>query len=297
MSRFPGIYVATVTPFTVSYEVDFKRLKEHVDWLIQEGVDGIIPTGSLGEYATLTSEERAQVITATIDAAAGRVPVVIGGAAPSTKQVVELIQLSKEKGAEGVMALPPINYKPTEDEVVAHYEAVSNAGLPVIVYNNPYDYPVDLTPRILQKLSKFENIVAAKEFSGDVRRVYDILRETDLEVMIGVDDLALEGALAGATGWIAGFANAFPRESIKVFNMTRTGSVDEALELYRYLLPLFHFDANPRLVQAIKYVMDLVGQPAGPSRPPRLPLPEEDRLAVQEAYKYAVNRPIRIVQE
>lgn len=296
MTHFPGVFVATITPFTDSYEVDYKRLQEHVDWLIQEGVNGIIPTGSLGEYAALTREERAQVITATIDAAAGRVPVVVGSAAPSTKQVVELIQFSKEKGAVGVMALPPINYKPTEAEVIAHYEAISNAGLPVIVYNNPFDYPVDLTPRVLQKLSQFENIVAVKEFSGDVRRIYDIIRETDLEVMIGVDDLALEGVLAGATGWIAGFANALPKESMEVFEGARAGRVQESLEIYRYLLPLFHYDAGPRLVQAIKYTMDLIGQSTGPSRPPRLPLTEEERLAVLAAYEYAVNRPVHANQ-
>jgi len=297
MIRFPGVYVATITPFTDSYEVDYKNLKEHVDWLIQNGVNGLIPTGSLGEYAVLSSEERANVIAATIDAAAGRVPVVIGSAVPSTQHVVELIQFSKEKGAEGVMALPPINYKANEAEVIAHYEAISGAGLPVIVYNNPHDYPIDLTPRVLQKLSKFDNIVAVKEFSGDVRRVYDILRETDLEVMIGVDDLALEGALAGATGWIAGFVNALPKESVDIFELTRAGRVQEALDIYRYLLPLLHFDANPRLVQAIKYTMELIGRPAGPSRPPRLALTDEEKRAILTAYEYAVNRPVHANQQ
>jgi len=293
MARFPGVYPAIVTPFTKDYEVDYKRLHEHVDWLIQEGVHGIIPTGSLGEYAVLRPDERLKVIEETIKAAAGRVPVVVGTAASSTQQVIELVQFSKDKGAAGVMALPPINYKANEREVIAHYEAISKVGLPVIVYNNPHDYPVDLTPRVLKELSKFENIVAVKEFSGDVRRVHDILRETDLEVLIGVDDLGVEGAIAGATGWIAGFVNALAKESVQVFEWARQGKVREALDLYKYLIPLFHYDANPRLVQAIKYTMELAGRPAGPCRPPRLPLTPEEAEAVKAAYEYAVNRPNR----
>jgi len=290
MARFPGVYAAIVTPFTETYEVDYVQLREHVDWLIQEGVHGIIPTGSLGEFAVLSHEERAKVIEETIKSAGGRVPVVVGSAAPSTKQAVEWVQFSKEKGAAGVMALPPINYKANEREVIAHYEAIANVGLPVIVYNNPRDYPVDLTPQLLKRLSEFEHIIGVKEFSGDVRRVYDIIRETDLEVLIGVDDLGVEGAVAGATGWIAGFVNALPKESVQVFQLAREGKVKEALDIYRHLLPLFHYDADPRLVQAIKYTMELAGRPAGPSRPPRLPLSDEEKMAVKAAYDYAVNR-------
>ncbi|WP_199615973.1 dihydrodipicolinate synthase family protein [Paenibacillus alkalitolerans] len=294
MARFPGVYVAIVTPFTEQYEVDYQRLAEHVDWLIDQGVHGIIPSGSVGEYAALTREERAKVIETAIDAAAGRVPVVIGSAAPSTKQVVELIGFAKEKGASGVMALPPINYKPKEEEVIAHYEAVSNAGLPVIVYNNPHDYPVDLKPALLNKLAKFENIVAVKEFSGDVRRIHDILRETELEVLAGVDDLAMEGALVGATGWIGGLTNVLPGDSVRVFELAREGKVAEALDIYRYLLPLFHYDAGPQLVQAIKLSMEFAGIPAGPTRPPRLALNEQEQQEVRAAYEYAVNRPQRV---
>jgi len=291
MARFPGVYAAIVTPFTESYEVDYKRLHEHVDWLIQEGVHGIIPTGSLGEYAVLSNEERARVIEVTIEAAAGRAPVVVGAAAPATRTVVELVQFSKEKGAAGVMALPPINYKSSLREVIAHYEAVSSVGLPVIVYNNPRDYPVDLTVDVLKELSRIENVVAVKEFSGDVRRVYDIVRETDLEVLIGIDDLGLEGAIAGATGWIAGFVNAFPKESVELFELARQGNVTEAMKIYRYFLPLLHLDADPMLVQYIKYTMELIGKPAGPARPPRLPLTEEGKEKVRKTLDYFLNRP------
>lgn len=288
MGRFDGVYVALVTPFTKEQEVDYKRLTELCEWLIQEGIDGLVPSGSLGEYATMTGEERAKVINTVIAAAKGRVPVVVGSAAPSTRQAVEWVQFSKDAGAAGVMALPPINYKPLEHEVFAHYEALNTVGLPIIAYNNPHDYKIDLTPDILARLSKLENIVAVKEFTGDVRRIQDILALSDLEVMVGVDDLAMEGALVGATGWISGVPNALPKEGVELFRLAREGKLQEAQALYRRLLPLFHFDASPQLVQSIKYMMELANFPVGPTRPPRLPLPEDYYADIKKAFDYAV---------
>jgi 4-hydroxy-tetrahydrodipicolinate synthase len=290
MAKFEGVFVAIVTPFKNSFEVDYQRLREHADWLITQGVHGLIPAGSVGEYATLTIEEREKVVETVIDAANSRVPVVVGTGAPSTQQAVNWTRHASEAGASGIMALPPVNYRPLENEIIAHYEALSEVGLPIIAYNNPHDYATDLTPDLLAKLSKIENIVAVKEFSGDIRRVHDILRKTDLEVLIGVDDLGVEGPLFGATGWIAGLVNVFPKESVEVFNLAREGKVSEALALYRYLLPLFHYDASPQLVQAIKYGMELSGRPVGQTRPPRLPLAEHQLREIKEAYEYAVNR-------
>lgn len=287
MIRFPGVFVAIVTPFDDKQDVDLKRLKEHADWLIAEGVDGLVPTGSVGEYATLSADERRAVVEAITDVAADRVPVVVGTAAPSTRMAVEWAEHARRSGAAGIMALPPINYKPTEAEVTAHYEALSKVGLPIVAYNNPSDYPVDMKPAFLRKLSGIENVVAVKEFSGDIRRLHDIRRETELELLVGVDDLAMEGGLLGATGWIAGLANVLPRESVRLFKLAREGKREEALALYTRLLPLFHWDASPRLVQAIKYGLELAGRPAGATRPPRLPLTDEEKRLVLEAYEYA----------
>ncbi|RNB87268.1 dihydrodipicolinate synthase family protein [Brevibacillus fluminis] len=288
MAKFEGVYVAIVTPFTESYEVDYKRLHELCDWMITQGVHGLVPCGSLGEYASLTAEERAKVVETVVAAAKDRVPVVVGSGAPSTQQAVGWVRQAKEAGAAGIMALPPINYRPLENEVVAHYEALASVGLPIIAYNNPHDYKVDLTPDLLARLSKIENIVGVKEFSGDVRRVHEILAKTDLEVLIGVDDLAMEGPLFGATGWIAGVPNALPKEGVELFRLSREGKLDEAMELYRRLLPLFHYDASPQLVQSIKYMMELAGFPVGPTRPPRLPLSPEYYAGIKEAYDFAV---------
>ncbi|MCM3078174.1 dihydrodipicolinate synthase family protein [Brevibacillus invocatus] len=288
MARFEGVYVALVTPFTSEYEVDYKRLAELCDWLIQEGVDGLVPSGSLGEYATMTAEERAKVIQTVIAASNGRVPVVVGSAAPSTRQAVEWVQFSKDAGAAGVMALPPINYTPLLHEVFAHYEALNTVGLPIIAYNNPHDYKIDLKPDILARLSKLDNIVGVKEFSGDIRRIQEILATTDLEVMVGVDNLVMEGGLIGATGWIAGVPNALPKEGVELFRLARQGKLQEAQALYRRQLPLFHYDANPQLVQSIKYMMELAGFPVGPTRPPRLPLPEEQYAGIKKAFDYCM---------
>src|SRR5437868_3144287 len=144
MAQFPGIYVALITPFTESGEVDYLRLREHVDWLISNGIHGLVPTGSCGEYAALSDQERAQVVETIIKTTAGRVPVVVGTAAPSTAKALGWVKHAQELGAAGIMALPPINYRPTRREVIAHYEALSGAGMPIIAYNNPYDTSTDL---------------------------------------------------------------------------------------------------------------------------------------------------------
>lgn len=289
MARFEGVYVAVVTPFTEDHAVDYKRLYEISDWMIDQGVHGLIPTGSLGEYATLTIEERRKVVETIIEAAAGRVPVVVGSGAPSTEQAVGWVRHAKEAGAAGVMALPPINYNPLENEVIAHYEALASVGLPIVAYNNPHDYKTDLTPELLVKLSQIENVVAVKEFSGDIRRVHEILDKTNLEVMIGVDNLAMEGPMVGATGWIAGVPNALPKVCVELFDLARAGKIAEAMPLYRSLLPLFKYDASPQLVQSIKYMMELAGQPVGTTRPPRLPLSSVKYEEIKAAFNRAVS--------
>lgn len=286
-TRFPGVYVAVITPFKADGEIDYARLREHVDYLLDGGVHGLIPTGSCGEYAALSEKERASVVEEIIKAARGRVPVVVGTAAPSTAKMLGWIDHAKEAGAAGAMLLPPINYRPARREVVEYYKAAGTAGLPIIAYNNPYDTSTDLTPDLLAEIAaEVPNVVGVKEFSGDVRRIPEILEKTRLEVIAGADDLALEGLLAGATGWIAGLTNICPRESVKLYELGISGEVAEATDLYHRLLPLFRWDSNPRFVQVIKYVLELDGNPCGQTRPPRLPLSDEDRQAVEAAYRH-----------
>ena len=281
MIRFHGVYVAIVTPFKENYDVDYDKLRAHAAWLIEQGVAGIVATGSCGEYASLEENEREKIIRMLGEVTKGKVPFVVGVAAPATRMVKRWATVSREVGAQGLMALPPVLYKPTWDEVIAHYAMLNEVGLPIIVYNNPHDTAVDMTPERLGILSReFENVVAVKEFSGDVRRVTAIREHSDLEIIAGTDDLLVEGVLAGATGWIAGMANIVPRESVKLLRLVTEGHVEEAWALYRKLLPLLRYDSTPRLVQCIKFGLNHIGHSAGPTRPPRLSLDEHNSAVV-----------------
>jgi 4-hydroxy-tetrahydrodipicolinate synthase len=276
--RFTGVYVAIVTPFDERYEVDYGALTAHADWLIREGVHGLVPAGTCGEYASLSPDERARVVETVAEAAAGRVPVVVGVAAPTTAQVVHWAEHAKASGASAVMALPPINYRPTWAEVVAHYTAVNAVGLPVMVYNNPFDTSTDITAERLTALqAALPNIVAVKEFSGDVRRITELKEATSAQLVAGADDLVLECLLAGASGWVAGMANILPAASVELYEAGAARDLDRAWALYRRMLPLLRYDTGPRLVQAIKYGLEAIGRPVGPTRPPRLPLEMPDR--------------------
>jgi 4-hydroxy-tetrahydrodipicolinate synthase len=281
MAQFGGVYVAIVTPFDVHGAVDLTRLADHADWLIRSGVHGLIPTGTCGEYASLADAEREAVIRAVAEAARGRVPLLVGVAAPTTERAVHWAEVAKSLGAQGIMALPPIGYRPTWAETVAYFRALGRVGLPIVVYNNPFDTAVDLTPaRLAELAAEIPQLAAVKEFSGDVRRIPEILETTRLEVIAGADDLALEALTAGATGWIAGLANAVPEPSVELYRLIRERRLDEAWDLYRRLRPLFRHDSTPRLVQVIKYAMARRGHPVGDTRPPRLPLEPAERDAV-----------------
>lgn len=282
MTQFAGLYVAVITPFTKDFEIDFEELREHAIWLMDSGVTGLVATGSCGEYAALEDRERDQVIRTLGTVTRGRVPLIVGVAAAASRMVAHWATLAKEIGASGVMALPPILYKPRWEEVRAHYALLNDVGLPIVVYNNPQDTAVDITPQRIGELARdFPNIVAIKEFSLDVRRVSAIREHSDVEIMAGADDLVIESLLAGATGWIAGMANIIPKESVTLLRLIEGGQLEEAWALYRKLLPLLRYDSTPGLVQAIKVGLEQVGRRGGPTRPPRLPLPAEDVRVIQ----------------
>jgi 1-pyrroline-4-hydroxy-2-carboxylate deaminase len=287
--RFPGVLVATTTPFTAEGQLHVGRFAEHCTWLIDEGVQGLVPVGSLGEYETLTDPEREQVVLTAILAARGRVLVVPGVSGKSAAEAVRWAEHARTAGANAVMCLPPTSHAPTDNEVVAHFAAVADVGLPVIAYNNPFSTRVDLTPPLLARLAEIDGVVAVKEFSQDVRRIARILEiAPSLEVLVGCDDLVAEGVLMGATGWIAGFVNALPSASLRLFDLCRTGRWDEALPLYRAMLPALRWDADPAFVQAIKIAQDEVSRYAGPVRLPRLPLPDADQATIRKAVREAM---------
>jgi dihydrodipicolinate synthase/N-acetylneuraminate lyase len=287
---FAGVYAATTTPFRPDGSLDIERYEEHCAWLAAEGVDGLIPNGSLGEYEALTDAERASVVTAAMAGSRGRVPVVPGVSGKSGSEARRWAEHAAQSGAQAVMALPPTSHKPTDAEIVAHYAEVAKAGLPVIAYNNPFSTRVDLTPELLALVAdEVELVVAVKEFSQDARRIWRIREEAPrLEPICGCDDTFVESMLAGATGWIAGFVNAFPAQSVRLHRLCVAGDFAAAAKLYRAMLPILRWDADPRFVQAIKLGQEEAGRYGGPVRLPRLPLVPDDEARVRAAARAAL---------
>jgi 1-pyrroline-4-hydroxy-2-carboxylate deaminase len=286
---FPGVYAATTTPIRADGAVDLDAFAEHCSWLVDEGVAGLVPNGSLGEYECLLDSERAGLTRAAIAAARGRAPVVPGVSGKSAAEACRWADQAAEAGATAVMALPPTSHKPTDDEVVAHFAEIARVGLPIIAYNNPFSTRVDLTPGLLARLAEIEQVRAVKEFSQDARRVAQIReRAPGLEVICGCDDTFVESMLLGATGWIAGLVNALPAESVRLYELCRRGEYVTAAAMYTEMLPLLRWDADPRFVQAIKLAQEEAGRYGGPVRLPRLPLPPAEADEVRAAARAAL---------
>ncbi|MFF4742141.1 dihydrodipicolinate synthase family protein [Streptomyces chengbuensis] len=279
-----GIMVATALPLRDDLSVDYDAYAAHVAWLIENGCDGVVPNGSLGEYQTLTDDERARVVRTAVEAAGDGNRVMPGVSAYGSAEARRWADQAAEAGAGSVLLLPPNAYRADPDTVAAHYAEAALSGLPVVAYNNPYDTRTDLTPDLLARLHGEQSIVAVKEFSGDVRRAYEIAElAPGLDLLIGADDVLLELALAGAVGWIAGYPNALPTACATLYRAAVAGDLDTALPLYKSLHPLLRWDSKTEFVQAIKLSMDLAGRPGGPTRPPRSPLSGEQDAAVRAA--------------
>ena len=288
-----GVLVATALPLrpggSGTLEPDFDGFAEHVAWLAAQGCDGITPNGSLGEYQTLTPDERARVVTTAVTAAPEGFSVIPGVAAYGALEARRWAEQAAEAGCPAVMLLPPNAYRGDERAVVEHYREVARAGLPIVAYNNPIDTKIDLVPELLAELYAEGLIVGVKEFSGDVRRSYRIAElAPGLDVICGADDVSLELAIAGSPGWIAGYPNALPRSTVAFWKAATAKDLDVALPLYRSLHPLLRWDSRTEFVQAIKLSMDIVGRYGGPCRPPRVPLAPEQEHAVRQATEKAV---------
>lgn len=293
--RLDGVIVAAALPYAedaaapAGLRPDLDRYAEHCRWVIDNGCRGVGPNGSLGEYSSLTDNERRAVARMAIDAVGGDGVVVVGVHGVGAHQAKHWAEVAAEDGATGVLCLPPTMYRANPGEVVHHFEQVASVGLPVMVYNNPLDTKVDLTPALLAEIAQIDNVVAVKEFSGDVRRVLEIKEVApELTLVAGADDVALESMLMGSTGWFAGFPNVFPAESATLFSLATQGKLAEARALYEPLVAAFRWDSLTEFVQAIKYGMDYVGRFGGPCRPPRGPLAAEQRSRLDEDMRRAV---------
>ncbi|MFF4627444.1 dihydrodipicolinate synthase family protein [Streptomyces griseorubiginosus] len=283
-----GVLVATALPLNDDLSVNYDTYAEHCAWLVENGCDGVVPNGSLGEYQVLTPEERAKVVETAV-AAVGGARVMPGVAAYGSAESRRWAEQAREAGCASVMLLPPNAYRADERAVLAHYAEVAKAGLPVVAYNNPIDTKVDLVPELLATLHGEGWIQGVKEFSGDVRRAYRIAElAPELDLLVGADDVLLELAVAGAKGWVAGYPNALPKSSVELYRAATRGDLDTALPLYRQLHPLLRWDSRVEFVQAIKLSMDIAGRHGGTCRPPRVPLLPEQEAAVQAATEKAL---------
>ncbi|WP_327091820.1 dihydrodipicolinate synthase family protein [Nonomuraea sp. NBC_01738] len=288
-----GVMVATTLPFHDDLSVDHDGYAEHCRWLVANGCDGVVANGSLGEYQTLSDAERSDALRTAVDAIGGD-RVMAGVGAYGSAQSRRWAEHAAELGCGSVLLLPPNSYRADERAVIEHYREVAKAGLPVVAYNNPYDTKVDLVPRLLAKLFDEGLIVAVKEFTGDVRRAYEIAElAPGLDLLVGSDDVVLELGLAGAVGWIAGFPNALPASNVALYRAAVARDLDTALPLYRILHPLLRWDSKTEFVQAIKLSMDLAGRKGGGCRQPRVPLTPEQDASVRAATEKALAEGLR----
>ena len=281
--EWSGVFPAVTTPFREDLSLDLEFLSGHLEAMLGAGCRGFVPLGSLGESATLAFSEKAAVLDACRRALGSRAPVVPGIAALSTAEAVATARMAEEKGCDGLMVLPPYVYRPDRRETLAHFSAVLSATrLPCMLYNNPIAYGTDVLPEQLAELAQaLPNLVAVKESSADVRRVTAVRAACGdrLEILVGVDDLIVEGIAAGAVGWIAGLADALPAESFRLFELARDGKLQEARALYEWFLPLLRLDTVPKFVQLIKLVQAETGLGSETVRPPRLALAGPEREA------------------
>lgn len=291
-----GVFPAITTPFRDDLSVDHRVLCEHVTWLVANGVRGIVPLGSLGEASTLTFAEKVQVLETCRSALGSGTPLVAGISALSTAEAVALAKAAHDVGCDGLMVLPPYVYQGDRREMLAHVGAVLNATpLSCMLYNNPIAYGTDFVPAQVRELTRYDNLHAVKESSGDVRRVTALREQIGdrLAIFVGLDDLIVEGVAAGAVGWIAGLVNALPGPSVRLLDLVLAGRADEARALYEWFLPLLRLDTVPKFIQLIKLVQQEVGKGSAAVRPPRLALEGEElsdalsliheRLAAQPA--------------
>lgn len=283
--RLRGTYTVLITPFDETGEkVDLRAMADLVDWQIREGIHGLIPLGSTGEFLSLSDEEAEAVAATTIAAAKGRVPVLIGTGAEDTRECVRLSRRAERLGADGVMIIPPFYSTPTEDELFAHYRRVGESiGIPIMIYNNPATANVDMRPETVRRLSAIDNVRYIKESTLEVTRVRDIIELCGDRMTVFAGILGYESFWLGAEGWVAVCSNLLPRDSARLFELVADARDQQAaLALYKRILPIVRWVGGHRYVAATKAGFAAMGRPVGQPRPPRLPLPPAEVEALRK---------------
>ena len=283
--KFRGTYTVLITPFSDDgSRVDLKALADLVDWQINQGIHGLIPLGSTGEFLSLSDDEVAAVAETAIKAARGRVPVLIGTGAESTDESIRLSKRAERLGADGVMIIPPFYSTPTDDELFVHYKRIGEAiGLPIMIYNNPATANVDMRPETVRRLCAIDNVRYIKESTLEVTRVRDIIDLCGDRMTVFAGILGYESFWLGAEGWVAVCSNLLPRESARLFELVADKRDQPgALALYKRILPIVRWVGGQRYVSATKAGFAMMGRPVGPPRPPRLPLPDADAAILRK---------------
>ncbi len=297
LPRWQGIFPAVTTKFHADERIDAQGTARHIDFQIRNGIHGLVTCGSLGEASTLTLEEKLEVTRIALDASAGRVPVLANVSETSTREALRFIEGGNALGVAGYMVMPSVIYVADAREAMANVRAMAEAAQkPVMVYNNPIAYRVDLKPEHMAELADCAWIVAIKESSGDTRRITDLrnLLGARYQLFMGVDDLAFEGLMLGCDGLLAGVGCAFPRETVALYDLAKAGRWAEALELYRWMTPMLHLDVSTKLVQNLKLIDLLVGVGSEHMRRPRLPLVGQERAFIEQVVAQALaTRPAR----
>jgi 4-hydroxy-tetrahydrodipicolinate synthase len=296
MITWNGVFPAVTTKFTLDDKLDFQTFEKNLDAQLAAGVNGIIIGGTLGESSVLSAQEKDELLNFTIEKVEGKVPVVLNIAEGATRDAIKIAASAQEKGISGLMLLPPMRYKSDHKETVTYFKAVADStDLQIMIYNNPVDYKVDVTPDMFEDLASRKNIDAVKESTRDVVNVTRMLNRFGdrFSIMAGVDTLALESLVMGAKGWVAGLVCAFPRETVAIYNLVMEGKVKEAIEINRWFMPLLELDTVSKLVQYIKLAEAEVGLGTETVRAPRLILSGSERTEVLNIIRQALkNRPV-----
>ncbi len=295
-NKWEGIFPALTTKFKNDLSLDLSAMEKHIQFQMDAGVHGLVVLGSLGENMTLSPQEKLDIIKMTVGAAKGIVPVISCVAETSTAKACDYAEQAAKLGVDGFMVLPAIPYPSDRRETIQHYRTVAKAtDRPIMIYNNPVAYKVDITPEMFAEMADEPRFVAIKESSDNIRRLTDIINLVGnrYQIFCGVDDLAMESLVLGASGWLAGLVVAFPKETVVLYQLIKAGRIQEALPIYRWFMPLLHLDVSTKFVQNIKLVEQLVGVGSELVRPPRLTLIGEERARVEQIVKTALaNRPV-----
>ena len=278
-----GVFPAVTTKFTANDALDFETFDLNIEAQLEAGVDGIVLGGSLGEASVLSEEEKFALLSHTLSFVNGKVPVVLNISESTTKKAIEVAIKAEHLGANGLMLLPPMRYYASQDETVAFFSAVAESTrLPIMIYNNPVDYKIEVTLDMFETLSKYDNIQAIKESTRDVSNVTRLINRFGdrFKILTGVDPLAMESLVMGAHGWVAGLVDAFPKETVAIFRLVKQNRIAEALTIYRWFLPVLELDIDPKLVQYIKMAEAATGIGTEIVRAPRLPIVGEERERV-----------------